>query len=160
MIPSVANVSSSAFKNSHRNLARDFWVLWNHWGGKKKNTLSGVEHSSGYAYIRHVIYKAESGSDYLTAPLLTCRNLWPVDQILSGKLGHLSGHCKYSYSENQAHFSSSCRRPIYEPSKTISCFWKAFPTCLRIIWFYVAHKAPDLLLLASNTLSYELEFDH
>lgn len=44
-------------------------------GKKKKNILSGVEHCSGYAYIRDGIYKAESGSDYLTAPLLSCRNL-------------------------------------------------------------------------------------
>lgn len=129
-------------------------------GEKKKNILSGVEHSSGYAHVRHMIYKAEGGRDYLTTPLLRCRNLWPVDEILTGKLGHLSGHYKYSSSENRAHFSSSCKLPIYEPSKTISCFWKAFPNCLRIIWFYMAHKVPDLPLLASNTLSYKLEFDH
>lgn len=159
MIPNVANVSSSAFKNSHRNLARDFWVPLNHWRGGK-NHLSGVEHPSEYAYIRHGIYKAESGSGYLTAALLSCRDLWLEDEILTGKLEHLSGHCKHSYSENRAHSSSSYRFWIYEPSKPISCFWKAFPTCQRIIWFYMAHKGLDLLLLASNTLSYKLEFDH
>lgn len=43
--------------------------------GGGKTHLSGVEHSSEYAYIRHGIYKAESGSGYLTAALLSCRDL-------------------------------------------------------------------------------------
>jgi len=43
--------------------------------GEGGEILSGVKHSSGYVYVRHVISEAESGNDYLTAPLLNCRNL-------------------------------------------------------------------------------------
>lgn len=51
VIPNAANVSSFAFKNSQRNLARDFGRGWWWW---KENILSGVLdlNASGYAVCK------------------------------------------------------------------------------------------------------------